>query len=184
MALTSAAMFTYVSDSSFVFEQHYGTTVGLYTVIFAGNAVAMLVSSSVYGALSGKVSSRKLLGIGLAIAAAATVAHLGVTAVTGGSFLVSWLCLMATVAGIGLIFPATTTIVQELGGRSAGASSALLGAGQFALGALISPLAGLFQNGVLPLAAMMAVGAVLALAAYLGVRRSHVSAQTDLALGG
>ena len=184
MALTSAAMFTYVSDSSFVFEQHYGTSVGLYTVIFAGNAVAMLVSSSLYGALSGRVSSRTLLGIGLAIAAAATVAHLGVTAVTGGSFLVSWLCLMATVAGIGLIFPATTTIVQELGGRSAGASSALLGAGQFALGALISPLAGLFQNGVLPLAAMMAVGAVLALAAFLGVRRSHVSAQSDLALGG
>jgi hypothetical protein len=69
--------------------------------------------------------------------------------------------------GIGLIFPATTTIVQELGQRGAGAASALLGAGQFALGAVISPLAGLFQTGVLPLAALMAAGSVLA----LGVRR-------------
>jgi DHA1 family bicyclomycin/chloramphenicol resistance-like MFS transporter len=175
MALTSAAMFTYISDSSFVFEQHYGASVALYTVIFAGNAVAMLISSSLFGVLSGKVSPRTLLGIGVAIAAAATVTHLAVTVATGGTFLVSWLCLMATVAGIGQIFPATTTIAQGLGGRSAGAASALLGAAQFALGALISPLAGLFQNGVLPLAAVMAAGAVLAGVAFLGVRRGHVN---------
>ena len=171
MAFTSAAMFTYVSDSSFVFEQHYGTSVALYTVIFAGNAVAMLACSSVFGVLAGKVAPRTLLGAGIGIAAAATVVHLAVTATTGGLLVASWLCLLATVAGIGLIFPATTTIVQDLGGRSAGASSALLGAGQFALGALISPLAGLFQTGVLPLAILMAAGAVLAGAAFLGVRR-------------
>ncbi|MFI9384573.1 Bcr/CflA family efflux MFS transporter [Kutzneria sp. NPDC052558] len=180
MALTSAAMFTYVSDSSFVFEQYFGTGVELYTVLFAGNAVAMLIASSVFGALSGKVSPRALLGVGLAVTAVATIAHLVVTVATGGVFLASWLCLMGAVAGIGLIFPAITTIAQELGSASAGASSALLGAAQFALGALISPLAGLFQNGVLPMAAMMAVGAVLSGAVILGVRRG----QRDRALGG
>ena len=171
MAFTSAAMFTYVSDSSFVFEQHFGTSVALYTVIFAGNAVAMLISSTVFGALSGRVPAQRLLGIGLAIAAAATVVHLVLSVTTGGNLVVSWVCLLATLTGIGLIFPATTTIVQGLGSASAGAASALLGAGQFALGAVISPLAGLFQAGVLPLAAMMAAGTVLAGGAFLGVRR-------------
>ena len=172
MAFTSAAMFTYVSDSSFVFEQHYGTSVALYTVIFAGNAVAMLVSSSVFGALSNKVPPQRLQAIGLMIAAAATVLHLVLTLTTGGQLVVSWLCLLATLAGIGLVFPSTTTIVQDLGQHNAGASSALLGAGQFALGAVISPLAGLFQTGVLPLAVVMAAGSVLA----LGVRRRDVHA--------
>ena len=175
MAFTSAAMFTYVSDSSFVFEQYFGTSVALYTVIFAGNAAAMLVSSSVFGALSGRVRPGRLLGVGLATAATATVLHLVITATTGGNLVVSWLCLLATLAGIGLIFPATTTIVQDLGNASAGASSALLGAGQFALGALISPLAALFQAGVLPLATVMAAGTVLAGAAFLSVRSRNGS---------
>jgi len=170
LAFAAVALFSYVSDSSFVFENGYGVSPTVYSLIFASNACAMLAASSVFGMLAGRVDPAAVLRAGIGLATAATTVHLVVTVTTGGGLAVTWACLVATLAGLGLIFPAVTTIAQSLGSATPGAASALLGAGQFTLGAVLSPLSGLFGSGSpTPLALFMLGGMVCAGAVYVTV---------------
>jgi DHA1 family bicyclomycin/chloramphenicol resistance-like MFS transporter len=170
LAGTSVALFTYVSDSSFVLELGFGVSPTAYSLIFASNACAMLAASSVFGALANRVPPASMLGAGLALATTAAAAHLVLVVTTGGGLAVTWVCLLLTLAGLGLVFPSVTTIAQTLGAATPGAASALVGAGQFTLGAVLSPLSGLFGSGSpTPLALFMLAGTLCAVAVRLTV---------------
>ncbi|OLT29802.1 hypothetical protein BJF79_40435 [Actinomadura sp. CNU-125] len=85
----------------------------------------------------------------------------------GESFAGTWITLFAVLWGIGMLFPATMSLGQTLGRATPGAASALLGGLQFALGALASPLVGLFgEDSSLPMALVM-LGALALTAAAL-----------------
>jgi DHA1 family bicyclomycin/chloramphenicol resistance-like MFS transporter len=173
LSLAAIALFSYVSDSSFVFELHYGLSPTGYSLVFASNALAMLVASSVFGALAARVRPTRMLAIGLSLAAVTSATHLVIVALTGGVFVATWLCLMGSLAGLGLVFPAVTTTAQSLGSDSPGAASALVGAGQFTLGAVLSPLSGLFSSGSpVPLATVMTGGLVAAGVCLVFYRRT------------
>lgn len=168
LAFAAVALFTYISDSSFVFQLGFGVSPTVYSLIFASNAAAMLAASSVFGALAHRFEPVVMLRAGIAAATAATAVHLVLTEVTGGNLAVTWVCLLATLAGLGLVFPATMTIAQSIGAATPGAASALLGAGQFTLGAVLSPLSGLFESGSpVPLALFMLGGMVCAGLVYV-----------------
>lgn len=84
----------------------------------------------------------------------------------------TWITLFITVAGIGLILPASMTIGQALTRQAPGAASALLGGLQFLLGALASPLVGLFGiTSSLPMATIMLIAMACALLALFGLAR-------------
>jgi DHA1 family bicyclomycin/chloramphenicol resistance-like MFS transporter len=170
IAFAAVALFTYISDSSFVFELGFGVSPTVYSLIFASNACAMLAASSVFGALANRFAPPVMLRAGLVLATTATAVHLILTEATGGGLAVTWVCLLGTLAGLGLIFPATTTIAQSLGAATPGAASALLGAGQFTLGAVLSPLSGLFSSSSpVPMGLFMLGGMLCAGVAYVAV---------------
>ncbi|MBO8185226.1 hypothetical protein [Streptomyces spirodelae] len=76
---------------------------------------------------------------------------------------ITWLCLLLAVTAFGVFFPAVVTIAQRRGRALPGAISALLGGGQFLLGAAASPLVGLFgTHSPAPMAAVMAISLALA----------------------
>ncbi|MFD7811831.1 hypothetical protein ACFV6E_02610 [Streptomyces sp. NPDC059785] len=61
--------------------------------------------------------------------------------------------------GIGLTITSTYTLGQAVGRHAAGGASAVLGGGQFLLGALVSPLVGAFgESSPAPMAVIMVVG--------------------------
>jgi Bcr/CflA subfamily drug resistance transporter len=183
LSLAAIALFTYVSDSSFVFELYYGLSPTGYSLVFASNALAMLIASSVFGALAARVRPVRMLAIGLSLAVVTSTAHLVIVALAGGVFVATWLCLMGTLAGLGLVFPAVTTTAQSLGSDSPGAASALVGAGQFTLGAVLSPLSGLFSSGSpVPLAGVMTAGLVAAGVCLVFSRRT-AQASRDIVAG-
>lgn len=159
-AFSSAALFVYIAGATFVFQDGLGVSTTEYSLIFAVNALGMLVTSALFSTLAGRITVNRLLSAALALSAVGAVGLVAVLLAGGGGVAVTWVFLAVMLAGIGVIFPASTTIGQVLGRNSAGAASALMGGGQFLLGAGASPLVGALGVGSpLPMAIIL-LGAI------------------------
>lgn len=176
--LATAGFFVYIGGSSFVLQNQLHFSEREYTVIFASNAAGMVVVSTLFGVLVGRVGASRLRNIGVVASAAAATVLAGyalechperpVVAVT-------WVLLGVVVAGMGFSIPGTTAIAQQAGRRFGGTASALQGGLTFTVGALATPLVGLAgHQTVLVMAALMSVfllGSVVALVVS-GARRT------------
>ncbi|RDI50108.1 multidrug effflux MFS transporter [Nocardia mexicana] len=168
-----AAVYVYVAGSSFVFEGAYGFSSSSTSIVYGVNALGTMAGSALAGWLVTRIGTARLLvtGIGASLAAACSLVVL--TVATGGSSVVTWACLFAMITAFGLYFPAVTAAAQELGRDAPGATSALLGGGQFLLGGAAAPLVGLFgTGGVLPMAVLTALCLTAATLSALAGRRS------------
>ncbi|WP_405718219.1 multidrug effflux MFS transporter [Streptomyces sp. NBC_01537] len=156
LGFSGAALFTYIAGSSFVFENIYGVSATQYSLVFAVNAVGMLLAGALFGVLARRIRMNTLLAAGVTIAAAGVIGQVVLLTTVGGSLAGTWACLFVTLAGVGMVFPASMSLGQTLGRRAPGAASALLGGTQFLLGALASPLVGLFgTTSVTPMTVIM-----------------------------
>ncbi|GBG11528.1 putative Bcr/CflA family drug resistance efflux transporter [Paenibacillus agaridevorans] len=153
--LMMAAMFAYISGSSFVLQELYGVTPRGYSLVFGLNGAGIILASQIAGRLAGKVPARRLLAAGLSMASlgaiilmAAVLLDLGLPMVIAGFFFV--------VSSIGITSATTTSLALQDQGRSAGSASALLGMLSFVFGGIAAPLVGLGGEGTaLPLAIVM-----------------------------
>jgi Bcr/CflA subfamily drug resistance transporter len=156
LGFAAAALFACIAGSSFVFQEVYGTSAGLYSLIFAVNACGMLLAGAVFGVLSRRLTVGTLLSASVAVAVAAVLVQVLLLVTVGGSLAGVWVTLFFAAFGIGGIFPATMSLGQSLGREASGAASALLGGTQYLFGALASPLVGAFGTaGAMPMAATM-----------------------------
>jgi DHA1 family bicyclomycin/chloramphenicol resistance-like MFS transporter len=168
LGLSFAAMFVYISGSSFVLQDIYGLSAQDFSLVFGANAIGIVAGGQLSGRLAGRVRLERILAAGLAIATAGGAAL--VAGVLAGAGLAAVLpALFLVVAAQGLILPNITALA--LSGREprvAGSASALLGVAQFGLGGVAAPLAGLGgSDTAVPMAAAMAAlmaAAVLAVA--------------------
>ncbi|MCT9082376.1 multidrug effflux MFS transporter [Streptomyces fulvoviolaceus] len=173
MALVSAALFAYISGSSFVFENLHGVSSTTYSLIFATNAVAMLIAGAAFSRLVGRgVRLNSLLTAGICVALLGALAQVVLVVAVGETLAGTWATLFVTVGGIGLIFPASMSIGQTLGRATPGAASALLGGLQFLFGALASPLVGFFgEDSSMPMALIMLTAVAAAGVALVALAR-------------
>lgn len=163
LSFTSAALFAYISGSSFVFQNVHGVSPTAYSLIFASNAVGMLIAGVTFARLSVRVRLNTLLIAGLTVSGIGAAALLVLPAMTGESLAVSWICLFVAISGIAIIFPSTMSIGQNLGRSAPGAASALIGGLQFLFGAVASPLVGLFgEDTATPMAVIILIALALA----------------------
>ena len=170
-ALSSGAMFTYISASPFVLEDVYQLSPGAFSAVFASNAAGLIASSQLSARLVGTTGPRPLLLVGLSVAAAGG-AGLVAVALTDGPLPLLLAALFVTMASIGFVAPNATALALQEHGAQAGTASALVGLGQFVTGAVAAPLTGLVGgSGAAPLALVMAGFAAGALAASLLTRR-------------
>jgi DHA1 family bicyclomycin/chloramphenicol resistance-like MFS transporter len=168
-----AAMFAYISGSSFVLQDIYGVSPQLFSVIFGTNAVGIMLLSQVSRVLLGRYGPRRLLVCGLVSIAVGGVALLVV--VMAGIGLPGILpALFVVVASNGLVLPNATALALTDHGAVAGSASALLGVAQFAVGAAAAPLVGIGGSGTdIPMAVVIAALSLIALASSaLVLRRS------------
>ncbi|MET7568514.1 multidrug effflux MFS transporter [Streptomyces sp. NPDC005492] len=172
LAFISAALFTYISGSSFVFENLHGVSATTYSLIFATNAFAMLLAGAAFSQLAGRTRLNNLLVAGVGVAAVGALAQVLLVLTVGETLAGTWITLFVTAGGIGLVFPSTLSIGQTLGRNAPGAASALLGGLQFLFGALAAPLVGLFgEDSSLPMAVIMLVAVGAAGVALVGLAR-------------
>ena len=165
-SLTMAAVFAYVSGASFVLQDGFGLDERTFGLVFGVGAIGLIASSQVNIALLRRVEPGAILSTALTVAALAGIVLL-VDAVTGAGGIIGVLVpLWVILAMVALCGPNATALALAQHGDRAGAASALLGASQFAVGALIAPLTGLGEAGsAVPMAATIA--GALSLAAVL-----------------
>lgn len=148
-----AAVFAYIAGSTFVFQEVYGASATLTSVIYGVNALGTMAGSVLFGRVVDRFGVARLLVAGIAVALGAAVVLAASLVTTSGSLAVVWICLFTMITAFGVFFPAVTTAAQGSGRDAPGATSALLGGGQFLLGGAISPLVGVFgTTSALPMA--------------------------------
>jgi MFS transporter, DHA1 family, multidrug resistance protein len=154
--LTFAAMATYISGSPFVLQDIHGVSPQLFSVLFAFNAVGIMIASQASRSLVGRYGPLTMLTAGVCVGAVGGLGVLvSVVADLGLAGLLPSLFVM--VSSVGMVLPNAAALALADHPRTAGSASALLGLTQFAAGALAAPLAGVGgSHTALPMAIVMA----------------------------
>jgi MFS transporter, DHA1 family, multidrug resistance protein len=162
-----AVMMAYISASPFLYQEMMGLSEMAYGLLFGLNALALMIVSAASATLAGRVDVRRLVGLGLAVSLAGTVLFLAI-ALTGLPVGLLAVAVFVAVAPLGLVFGNATALALESVPRAAGSASALLGALQFGLAALVSPLVSLGGEGTaVPAAIVMVTSAIIACVAFV-----------------
>ena len=175
-----AALFTYVSSATFVFQEGFGLSAQQFALIFASGAVAITAGTQLNGAMLGRVSPAQILRGAVLAALAITASMVVVTLLALGLWPLIALLVLNMLA-TGILLPAVPAIALDANAHRAGSAAALLGAMQFGVGAAIAPVTGLFQEGSAVAMAAVMFGAIVITAAILfairpAMRRSGIGA--------
>ncbi|MGY1811947.1 multidrug effflux MFS transporter [Blastococcus sp. SYSU D00820] len=179
--LAFAALFTYISTSSFVLQDGFGLTAQQFSLVFGVNGIGIVLAGQVSRVLVGRVGARRLLRAGLFVQVAGAVA-LVVAALAGAGLPVVLPALFVVVAATGVVLPNATALAMAGAARMAGTASALVGVGQFAVAGVIAPLTGLGAAGtLLPMALVVLGSAALGAVAAGSVPRQPDAGDVPLA---
>ncbi|WP_406075751.1 multidrug effflux MFS transporter [Micromonospora sp. NBC_01638] len=182
--LAMAALFAYVSGSSFVLQDQYGLNEQEFGLAFGAGSIGLIAATQFNVRLLRRYTPQQIL-VSALIAGTAAGLLLVMFAATGfgglGALLASlWLVLAAA----GLAMPNAPALAMSRHSEAAGTAAALLGAVQFGIGAVSAPLVGLLGTGSVPMAIVIAGGMAAALAVMLLVvpRASLGTVDPDLAV--
>ncbi|WP_414685483.1 multidrug effflux MFS transporter [Micromonospora robiginosa] len=165
-----AGLFAYISGSSFVFQDVFGVSAAVFSVLFGVNALALVATGQLNARLLDRFSPRRLLVATLVVGVVTAAGVL--TGALAGSLAVTAVALFAFVGSLGMVMPNSTALALDAHARHAGTAAALMGGIQSVVGALAAPLVGLGGEGsALPMAAVLAGAAALSLTAVLTLAR-------------
>ncbi|HEF1045272.1 TPA: multidrug effflux MFS transporter [Campylobacter coli] len=136
-----AAMFAYITGSSFVFTQFFGLSEQKFALLFGANALGFVICANINARLVLKYESEKILAKALMIMFISTVILL-VNAFFHPNFLLFELSIFTSIAMLGFITPNTTTLAMARFKEHSGTASAVLGTVQFGFAGLISFVVG------------------------------------------
>jgi DHA1 family bicyclomycin/chloramphenicol resistance-like MFS transporter len=169
--LAMAGLFGYVAGSSFVFQDEFGLDEQQFGLVFGAGALFLIGGTQLNAALLRRFEPRVMLPFALVLSTVAGAALVVLTMLQVGGLLgviaPLWTVLFAT----GLAIPNTPALALARHGEAAGTASALLGAAQMGVGAVVSPVVGVLGNDAVAMGAVMAVSAALAVAVLLAVVR-------------
>lgn len=166
-SLACAVLFAYIAGSSFVLEDVYGVSPQAFSLVFAVNSAGLVAMSQVGARLVSRVGPDVLLRYGLFGVAAGSLGALVVTILDAGLAPLLF-ALFLTVSFDGLVFPNATAVSLESQEGALGSASALLGVGQFGVGAVIAPLVGVAgSHDALPMGVLIGACGVAALTVNL-----------------
>lgn len=161
-----AAMFGYISASPFLLQDGFGLSPQVFSLCFAVNALGIVAMTSLGRVLLRRTTSLVLLrfgvgqcAVGAALLAGVLLAGLGLPFVL--------VALFVLVSSVGFALTYASVLAMDLHRGIAGAASALLGAAQYAFGAVTAWLVGFGNKTAGTALAYTVVGA--ALIAVLGL---------------
>jgi DHA1 family bicyclomycin/chloramphenicol resistance-like MFS transporter len=167
------ALYSYLAASPFVYQHIYGFSVGGYAVTLAVNAFGFTATSAVNRRIVGRFGIRFLLRTGLT---AMTVFAAALCVLAGTGLLVRAVAvplIFVTVSSLGLVAANATALAVARAPQAAGSASAILGALQFGLAAVLAPLVGLGgEDTAVPMAVAMLASTTVAGSAVLALARS------------
>ncbi len=157
--------FAYVSGTPFVYQEIYGVSAQVFSVLFGINGLAIITGSFLIGRLAGIIAERKLLRTAVITAVSASSFLLAMTIIEGPlALLVIPIFIYMTAMGMVLTSSFTLAIAKQ--GHRAGSASALLGMLPLLIGSIVSPLAGIDETTAVPMGAIMFITTVFGLTAF------------------
>ncbi|WP_018887928.1 multidrug effflux MFS transporter [Paenibacillus massiliensis] len=168
-----AAMFAYISGSTFVIQDIFGASPQAFSFIFAVNGIGLIVAGQITGRLSSRVSERRLFISGIMLACLSGVL-LFVILISGGGLYAVLVPLFFVVASVGIVTTTGFSLAMQNYGAAAGSASALLGLISFILGGLAAPLTGIGGgHSAIPMGIVIAAANLAAFVCYIVFVRAN-----------
>jgi DHA1 family bicyclomycin/chloramphenicol resistance-like MFS transporter len=181
--LTMAGLFSYVSGSAFVYQEEFGLDAQQFGLLFGAGAFWLIAATQLNPVLLRRWSPAQVLVAGTvagAVSGAALVVLAGTG--TGGLWAVTG-SLWAVLFACGLALPNAPALALSRHGEAAGTAAALLGAIQFGVGALVSPVVGLLGNDAVAIGSVVVTALLLAIVVLVVVVRPWQLPVPDEAVG-
>ena len=170
-AMTFTGLFAYLSSSSFLFQQVYGLDPQQYGILFGVNSIGVVTGVQISSRLAKYVGPQWILAFSTASLLLSAVAIL-VFDMLGFGLIGVLIPLWFFIASCGFGFPLVQVLALTNHPREAGTAASVLGAVNFGLAGLLSPIVGLFGiANAIPMATMMAITALIAVLALWFVVR-------------
>ncbi|EJF7501995.1 multidrug effflux MFS transporter [Campylobacter upsaliensis] len=170
-SLVLAAMFAYITGSSFVFINFFGLSERDFGLLFGLNALGFVIFANINAKMVRKIDSEKILFYALIIMLISTLI-LFVNSLIKPNFWLFELSIFTSIALLGFIAPNTTTLAMARFKDHSGTASAVLGTSQFALAGVISFIvSAVGANTPVILALIMLICVVLANGLYFAMKK-------------
>jgi DHA1 family bicyclomycin/chloramphenicol resistance-like MFS transporter len=160
------AFFSYLAGSSFVFQNIYAVSPQMYSLIFGGIGVGLMLAGMLPARLAGRVPDVVLLKYSILVPLAGSIFLLG-------GFLAEmpiWytvLVLFITVVPLSVIGAASFSLALSRQGKNAGSASALIGFFSMILGGCMMPVVGIAgDHTAVPMGIIMVIGYALGVLCY------------------
>ncbi|MFV0459147.1 MAG: multidrug effflux MFS transporter [Actinomycetales bacterium] len=154
--LMMATLFAYVSGSPFVLQGVYGMDNQSFGLVFGVIAMGMVVATQLNPFLLRRYAPQQVLTGAIIVAMAAT-AVLVIAAVARAGLPLLLACMFLAISMCAFVFPNAPAVALTRHGEAAGTAAAMLGAAQFGIAGLVSPLVGVLgTDSATPMAAVMA----------------------------
>jgi DHA1 family bicyclomycin/chloramphenicol resistance-like MFS transporter len=166
-----AALFAYLSGSTFVLQDIYGLSPQAYAAAFGLNSAGFMVFGYLAGRSAERWSIPGTLAVGLAVAGLGAAGLL----LSGLAVMPLWVviaALFALASGVAISSTPATTLALAEYPHIAGTASSLLGMIRFGFGGVAAPLVGIAgAASILPLGVVTVSGVILAAVAFLTLVR-------------
>jgi len=164
LAFAQAGFFAYLAGSSFVFMRIHGLSPAVYSILFALNAIGLMIGAQTAPRLMKYFRPVVIIRTALGAYAAAAILLLLIE-LTGNAGLVPMsVLLFAVITAMAFVLPLANVLALESYGAISGTAAALLNALQFAAGTLSTLIVGILADGTaLPMVAAIAVSGTMAL---------------------
>lgn len=169
-----AAMFSYITSSSFVFIDYFGVPPEHFGWVFGSNAAGLIGMSQLNRQLLRKHSTSQVLRIGNHLALAFGLLLAVAAFWTAPSIWAVALPLFGFVASLGITLPNTSANALAPFGQRAGTASALLGTLQFFFAAIAASVVSSLPGSWLPARGPQAMATVIFVCVAMAWLCSHV----------
>ena len=175
-AIAYAGLYSYISGSPYVFMVIYGVSEKYYGWIFAVIAAGLISASQLNNFLLKKYQSEQIIKAALYFQNLTGII-LATTAILGMHHLyLTILLIMLFLCCQGFIFPNASALSMAPFAQNAGTASALMGFIQMSIGALMSAMVSVLQNGTaIPMTAVMACCSIAASILYAIGKRTVIN---------
>ncbi|WP_202080954.1 Bcr/CflA family efflux MFS transporter [Caldalkalibacillus salinus] len=169
--------FAYVAGTPFVYQDIYGVSPQVFSVLFGINGIAIITGSFIIGRFGGIIHERSLLRAAVMIAVSATSLLLFMTIIEGPlAMLVIPIFIYMT--SMGMILTSSFTLAMQNQAHRAGSASAVLGTFPLLLGSIVAPLVGINEASAIPMGATLFLTASIGAIAFFKLTK-QVQVQTD-----
>jgi DHA1 family bicyclomycin/chloramphenicol resistance-like MFS transporter len=171
LSFSTAIMFAYIASSPFLFQEHYGVSTMAYSVIFAVNAIALMIGNLLSARLENPYKTLKYSVVGLLCFSFIVSLSL----IFNAEIYIVCVSLFFSLLFAGATFPIATNLALDLEHQYRGTASAILGAATFLVGGVVMPLAGigniLVSTAVVMAACALCVGAIFLIINKIKLRK-------------